>query len=314
MSKVFRALAALVAPLALSGCFLIPGQFGSTLDLRKDGNFAFTYTGEILFQSPDKMGKKAVWNVQGTHCYKEKGMDPYYNEEGVDEAAQAAADAANAAENAAGARTADMTMADDSMRPCTKVEIAGLRKTWDEEQAQRAKKDAKEADQFAQMFGFNPTDDGSMQKFATQLTKQAGWKSATYAGKGKFNVDYAISGKLDHDFVFPIIGDAQMMMPFVIIQRRADGAAMVTAPAFSAGTLGGLSGGLGGLLGGGGMEEQKPDQPKGTKGQFSITTNAEILTNNTTDGPVVMGKDRKLIWDVGAIKDPAPRAMFMVKP
>ncbi len=294
MKSLIRAAAAMVLAVALTGCFLVPGQFGSTLDLRKDGHFAFTYTGEMILQAPDKFGKKPVWNEKGAHCYTDKTSDPYYSE--MD---------ASSSEDAASGRA-------DDERACTAAEIAGLKKTWDSEQLEKAQKDAKEGERFAQMFGFNPMDDASMQKFAVQLGKQAGWKSVTYAGKGKFNVDYAVDGTLDHDFAFPLIGDAQMIMPFIMIQRRTDGGAMVTAPAFSASLLGGLGNGMGELIGGG-MSEQKADQPSGAKGQFSITTNAEILTNNTAEGPVMMGKDRKLVWEVGAIKDPAPKALIMVK-
>lgn len=46
--KFVRILAALAAPLLLTGCLLSPGKFGSTLDLKRDGSFTFTYVGEIV--------------------------------------------------------------------------------------------------------------------------------------------------------------------------------------------------------------------------------------------------------------------------
>ncbi|GGB67426.1 hypothetical protein [Blastomonas aquatica] len=46
--KMFRLIAALATPLLLTGCLLSPGKFASTLDLQRDGTFAFTYTGEIV--------------------------------------------------------------------------------------------------------------------------------------------------------------------------------------------------------------------------------------------------------------------------
>ena len=297
MTKAIRTIAALILPLALAACFLIPGEFGSTLDVRKDGRFAFTYSGEILFQSPDKMGKKAVWNEKAATCYKDDVSEPQYDDNYVAD------------------DSADAISESSDLRACTPAEIAKLKKNWDSLQAEKAAKDAKEAEQFAQMFGFNPSDDASMRKLAAQLAKQAGWKSATYVGNGKFMVDYAISARLDHDFVFPIIGEAQTLTPFVIIQRRADGSALITAPAYSAGAAGGLGGGFGEMMAmSRGMDSQKNEGPSRTKGQFTITTDAEIRSNNTTDGPVVAGKDRKLIWEVGNIKDPAPRAILLVKP
>ena len=296
MTFAFRFIAALLLPLALAGCFLIPGEFASTLDVRKDGRFIFTYSGEILFQSPDKVGKKPVWNNKGATCYKDDVSEPEYSE-----------DIANQSDS-------DEISERSDERACTAVEIAKLKKNWDAQQAEKAAKDAKEGEQFAQMFGFNPADEASMQKLAAQLTKQAGWKSATYVGNGKFKVEYAISARLDHDFIFPIIGDAQTVTPFVIIQRRTDGSALITAPAYSAGTLGGLGGGFGEMMAlSRGLDAPKNEGPSRTKGQFIMTSDAELLSNNTTDGPVASGGDKSLIWEVGNIKDPAPRAILLMK-
>jgi hypothetical protein len=51
MFRYWRVAAAAVltvgASLALSSCVLSPGAFESTLDLRRDGHFTFTYDGEI---------------------------------------------------------------------------------------------------------------------------------------------------------------------------------------------------------------------------------------------------------------------------
>ena len=52
MRSLLRLIAILILPLALTSCFLIPGAFTSSLDLRKDGRFTFAYQGEIIFQSP----------------------------------------------------------------------------------------------------------------------------------------------------------------------------------------------------------------------------------------------------------------------
>lgn len=46
--KFMRIFAALAAPLLLTGCLLSPGKFSSTLDLKRDGSFTFTYVGEIV--------------------------------------------------------------------------------------------------------------------------------------------------------------------------------------------------------------------------------------------------------------------------
>lgn len=43
---------ALAAPLLLASCFLTPGQFTSTLDIRADRSFTFTYVGEVVVSDP----------------------------------------------------------------------------------------------------------------------------------------------------------------------------------------------------------------------------------------------------------------------
>ena len=59
--RIGRLALALAAPFLLASCFLSPGKFVSTLDIRKDRSFTFTYVGEII--SAD--GKKALTNSQG---------------------------------------------------------------------------------------------------------------------------------------------------------------------------------------------------------------------------------------------------------
>jgi hypothetical protein len=53
---------ALAAPLLLVSCILSPGKFASTLDIRKDRSFTFTYVGEVIVNDPkvtDKDGQPA---------------------------------------------------------------------------------------------------------------------------------------------------------------------------------------------------------------------------------------------------------------
>jgi hypothetical protein len=53
MAMRFARLAlALAAPFLLVSCFLSPGKFVSTLDIRKDRSFTFTYVGEIISADP----------------------------------------------------------------------------------------------------------------------------------------------------------------------------------------------------------------------------------------------------------------------
>src|SRR3954471_17565621 len=47
MAKIRLALL-LALPLLLASCLLSPGRFVSTLDIRKDRSFTFTYQGEVI--------------------------------------------------------------------------------------------------------------------------------------------------------------------------------------------------------------------------------------------------------------------------
>jgi hypothetical protein len=51
MTKVRLALL-LALPLLLASCLLSPGRFVSTLDIRKDRSFTFTYQGEVIVTDP----------------------------------------------------------------------------------------------------------------------------------------------------------------------------------------------------------------------------------------------------------------------
>ena len=50
MALYTRICAALTPLILLSACLLTPGKFDSSLNIRKDGTFTFTYRGEVLAQ------------------------------------------------------------------------------------------------------------------------------------------------------------------------------------------------------------------------------------------------------------------------
>ena len=54
-----RELLALLGPLFLTGCLLSPGKFTSELDLRSNGDFTFSYEGEIHFLALSEIAKGA---------------------------------------------------------------------------------------------------------------------------------------------------------------------------------------------------------------------------------------------------------------
>ncbi|MBB6123292.1 hypothetical protein [Sphingobium subterraneum] len=276
MERIGRIIAALVATLALAACFYGPGAFTSTLDLRKDGSFAFAYKGEIIFLNPDTMG----------------GLKPA-NEIWKDD-------------------MASCTKADDSSepRPCSRAEVAEQRKAWQAERATAAEKNRKEAEQFGAMFGYTPGNDDANRKLAASMMRYDGWKSVVYKGNGVFDVDYRMAGKLDHDFVFPIMPQSNMILPFVMTRKQAPDSARVSAPALVA-SFGNLFAekmqGLGGATGGPTMASSR------TKGSFTLTTDGVIRTNNTEDGPADIVGGHKLVWQIGPDSKTPPEALIQLK-
>ena len=90
--------------------------------------------------------------------------------------------------------------------------------------------------------------------------------------------------------------DTDLVIPFITLRRRTDGSVMVTAPGFTGGSgpfsarakmMGLLDKGEGGPV-------------SHAEGRFTVTTDGEILTNNSEDGPAAAPGGRRVHWDVGA--------------
>ncbi len=276
--RAAKILSALAAPLVLAGCFLTPGAFDSSLDLRRNGEFAFAYKGEIVFTIPDNMmdGKPAAWSDDQAICEATDASDGNSMDAGK----------------------------------CTREQIAEQKKTWEAEQATKAAKDAEEKKQFASLFGYAPGDDMANRRFAAQLAKYDGFRSAVYAGNGVFNVYYAKSGRLSHDFVFPVMMQGNIMFPFVLARPQLDGAVRVSAPAYVGnGALGALA-----RLKDSGMGGELAKLPANrTNGRFVLTTDGEVLTNNTEDGPVAGPRGKTMMWLVDAKSVVVPEALIKLR-
>lgn len=303
--KLFRMTAVLAASLALSGCFLVPGKFGADVDIRKAGDFTVAYKGEIIFQMPDDMfGPKAkpkVWDDAFATCYA---------------SGRTATDEYATAETKASIREAeaeDNEGRDDDSREvtCTTKQVAELRKSYEAEKAAAAAKKAKESEDMAQLFGFSGSGDEANQKFAAALMKYEGWKNVTYKGKGTFDVDYRYSGKLTHDYVFPIFPKMDMIFPFIMIRKRADGAVTVTAPSLIGGGMKALAG-RAKMLGDLSASKDMPQSPQ-TQGILTVTTDGDILSNNSEDGPGADPKGKKVVWDVNPMTDRLPEMLIKIK-
>lgn len=237
MSLPFRFFAALASIFLLSACLLTPGRFDSTLDIRRDGSFIFTYKGEVKVADP----------AEGL---KDMGKDNGDSKDGA-------------------------TNKDAVYTPvATHTESAG-------EDTDKATK---------------------LRAIAAALSKEKGFRSARYVGGDTIEVDYAIAGRLDHSFVFPFNIDAEAVFPFVAVEVRNDGKVRVQAPGFGGSGGGDKTGGLGGMSG--------PDKAEGREGTFTLTTDAEIVSQNQEDGATITPQGKRIVWKVTPLTKVAPMAVL----
>lgn len=269
-----------VLSLALSACLLTPGRFTSTLDLRRDGRFAFTYSGEIHMLALTKLAQ------MGQMARKPSVFEPETctNDEGRD-------------------------------RRCTAEELAEQKERFEASTKERSTKNRQEAEQMkALLGGIDPANPQAAEEMAARLRRQAGWKSVVYKGDGLFMVDYAIAGRLDHDFVFPTVERLPMANAFVQLSRRSDGTVRIDAPGYSAQSgagnpMGMAMGQMATAMGGKktGADVGNPFGP--LEGSFTVTTDGAVLANNTDEGPQVDAAGQKLNWAVNT-RNAAPTALI----
>lgn len=191
---------------------------------------------------------------------------------------------------------AHCTSADGKERPCSAGEIAGQKAEY--EKKRESDEDA------AKAFGLPGTDDESNRAFAAKLLKYAGWRSATYRSKGVFDVDYHLEGRLTHDLVFPMMPDSNIVIPFIAVRRRTDGAVLVNAPALTGGTN--MFGPMAQEMGG----DSKQTPPSRAQGRFTVHTDGQILTNNSDDGPSADPLGQQVHWDIAPGSNKIPETLI----
>lgn len=256
MAVFWRSGCALAAAMLLSGCLVTPGKFESTLDIRADRNFAFSYRGEIIASDVGK-GATAAGSIEPT---------------ADDGSAQSLH---NAADDARIFRIAD----------------AGPQEAFGDARAQ--------------------DDSAQMQAIAAALMREKGFRSARYLGQHKFAIDYAITGRLTHAFLFPFNIDAQVILPFVAVELRGDDRVRVRAPGFS----NGFDKSQGPAMGAGGPGEEAA---KALDGVFTLTTDADIISQNQEDGasaiPAGQAQTGKQIrWRITPLTSDAPTATLRMR-
>ena len=263
----------------LAGCLLTPGKFVSQLDIRKAGTFSFTYDGEIHLLALSKLAQ------MGNAAQAEFSPEACYDDDSFEE------------------------------RECTEEEIAGQREAWEAAAEARAAEKAREAETTRAMFGgIDPADPAAADELAERLRRQAGWKSVEFKGDGLFEVSFAIAGRLDHDFVFPTIERFPMTNAFVQAVRREGGTVRIDAPGFTAlQGSGPFTGMMAGMANAGGEGSDVPRLPE-LDGTFAVTTDGEILANNTDEGPQATAAGNALEWKVNRRTTVAPTALVRLVP
>ncbi|MGH6787639.1 MAG: hypothetical protein ACREBO_12485 [Novosphingobium sp.] len=265
--------------LALGACLLSPGKFTSQLDVRRDGRFTYGYTGEIHLLALSKLAAMGQDKAGGEFV-----LQPCYNDDTLEE------------------------------RDCTAEEKAQQKSDWDAERASAKERQKRDSDSMKAMLGgIDPADPKAAEELAARLRKQAGWKRVDYKGDGLFDVDFGISGRLDHDFVFPTLERFPVANAFVAVVRRADGSVRIDAPGFAP-TAGGDP--FRSMMTMAALAEQdekgSTDLPTMVElnGRFTLITDAPILANNTDEGPTADPAGQKLAWPVNVRTTTAPMALL----
>ena len=148
--------------------------------------------------------------------------------------------------------------------------------------------------------------DAEYRELATQLSKEYGYKTVEYRGDGIFYVDYAISGVLTHNFVYPFNQDGAMIFPWVAVELRGGDTVRIKAPGFAKQDMSGM-GPLGMGAGGG-------DMPSKMDGTFTLTTDASVVSQNNEEGAETVGKDTVIAWRVTSRTEDAPMAVLRLAP
>ena len=215
----------LAAPLLLASCLLTPGKFTSTLDVKRDRSFTFTYVGEAI-----------VAEEQG-------GLQP--------------------------------AECDSEDEDCTEATPA--------EKAEKA-----------------AAQETKLKEIGEALSKETGYRAVEYLGNRKFRVDYAISGSLDRNFIYPFNSDAAAIIPWIAIELRKDGTVRIKAPGF---------GDEGSAVG----AAPNPLREKASEreGSFTLTTDAEIVAQNEEGGAVAgPGGTKRIVWKVTPTSKVTPTAVL----
>lgn len=146
--------------------------------------------------------------------------------------------------------------------------------------------------------------DAKNRELAATLSKEAGFRKVDYVGDNKFVIDYQISGKLDHTYLFPYNLDAGIIIPFVAVELRANGTARVKAPGFANDSKDAA----------GGMGSDASKASAKLDGTFILDTDAEIVSQNNEDGAKTVNGRKTVTWKATPLSNTAPMAVVRFAP
>lgn len=308
MKRVFKFVAAVSAPLLLSGCFLLPGKFNANLKILDGDRYEFGYTGQIQMAMPDdgklKKPSEEPFDPAKLKCrdrvYKSNGevnsISPVYGDDYDRYGKDANPDADNSNQ------TYDVVD-----RDCAEEEITKRKGEYDRTQARKVKRYEEESAMAGAFFGGPiPGDDATMVAFAKKLQKYRGWNKVEHAGGNIFDVEYSETGSIGNYFSFPVLPDAQMQYPFFQIVRRSDGAVELLTPGIA---------GQGSLFNMMMMKESGGKAPKISEidGVLTVETNGTVATNNSVDGFTEKDGRKVMSWKIGKSavgSEEGPRALI----
>ncbi|HWK42374.1 MAG TPA: hypothetical protein VNR60_10620 [Croceibacterium sp.] len=275
---------ATMGALALSACIISPGAFQASLDLRKNGQFTYTYDGEIYLLALSQLADMAAEADRADDAYVKQ---PCYDDEDFDE------------------------------RPCTSAEIAAQKQAWAEQSAARKKSSEQESEALKAMLGgIDPSDPKAAEELAQRLRRQEGWKRVDYRGNGLFDVEFELTSRIGHDFTFPTFERFPMSNSFLVVTLRQEKTVRVEAPGFSAQSGGnplqGMMSGMAGIFAAAAASQSEGDMPRmpEANGTFRIVTDGQVLANNTDEGPQPDRGGQVLEWTINQRTQAAPMALI----
>ncbi len=286
-TRLAAVMAVTVLALSLAACMLSPGKFVSALDIRKDGRFAFSYTGEIHVLALSKLAdmgrnREEPDTSAPKPCYKDAASDP------------------------------DGKALPQVERKCTIAELEEQRREWERERTTATERKKRDAESMKAMFGgIDPADPKAAEELAARLRRQSGWRKAIYRGDGLYEVEFALTGQLGHDFVFPVVERFPAANPFLQVMLRGDGTVRVDAPGFAPAAAGEP---YRGWMQAAALSEGQQRAPKLPEidGTFVLTTDAAIRANNTDEGPQAYTTGQRLEWRVTPRSAAPPTALLQL--